>query len=524
MYTAQPFVIPSGMSFSEQINFCKTIIAKLRAETILLRKETLGAKGKIQQLEKDIERWKQKITTLRIGNEKLRQERDRLKKEEERLKKEIEKLTKTNNRYQVSLFDHGNFHHPDKKDKKPKGGQIGHKDTNREKHEDYASYGHKRVFAKTCGKCGCSLKRAKGIRQKILLDIVINPEIVKLIIESERQWCGSCQKEVSARDPQTLPFTEYGMNTFMLSMVLRFKAHASFANIATVMTISHGLVLAKSDVASLLKKGAGFLEKRYEELKEAVRKGEVMYNDETGWLVHGQKAWMWIMATSDKKQADGAIASGITVYVAAESRGKGIFKDMYGNSQSYSMHDGYAGYESITGKEKTVYCWTHVLRFAYEETVAQKQPTTLACQIRDRLVNLYQLIRQNRQWTKEQKEKVLREELARLIAITSPDQTVHNILHRITTQKEGLILALLVTEDGTNNLSERELRNMAIKRSISNGSDTYKGMETTAILGSVLQTLHRNKKLPFLPTLQTYVAEGIQEKYQQYIHIPYVDS
>lgn len=522
MYAAKPFIIPSG-TYLEQIAFCKRIITKLRAETILLRKETFHAKGKIQQLEKEIEKWKQKINTLRIGNEKLRQERDRLKKEEERLKKEIEKLTKTNSRYQVSLFDHGNFTHPEKKDKKSKGGQVGHRDTNREKHENYATYGHKRVFAKTCGKCGCFLKRAKGVRRKILLDIVINPEIVKLIIESERQWCGTCRKEVSARDPQTLPFTEYGINTFMLGMLLRFKAHASFANIATVITISHGLTLAKSDISNLLQAGAGFLGKRYEVLKEAVRCGKVMYNDETGWLVHGKKAWMWIMATADKKQTDGTIETGITVYVAAESRGKGIFAEMYGNSKAVSMHDGNSSYESITGEEKTAYCWTHVLRFAFEETI-KLSSEHLACTIRNRLVDLYQAIRRNHQWTKEQKEKVLREELDSVTAIQSTDQTVNNILYRVTTQKEGLISALLITPDGTNNRSERELRHMAIKRSISNGSDTYKGMETTAVIGSVLQTLHRNKLLPFLPTLQTYIQEGISEKYSQYIHTASYDD
>ncbi len=497
MAAARVFSLPQGISNTQQITFCLQIIEKQREELYPLRKQ---------------------VTHCHTYHNALI---DQMK--DEKLKKEIEKLTKTNNRYQVSLFDHGNFTHPDKKDKKPKGGQIGHGDTNREKGEDYASYGHKRIFAKSCGKCGCSLNRVKGIRKKILLDIVINPELVKVIIESERQWCSNCQKEVSAKDVQTLPFTEYGINTFMLSMLLRFKAHASLANIATVMTISHGLVLSKSDVSNLLKAGAGFLGKRYEQLKEAVRCGAVMYNDETGWLVHGQKAWMWIMATSDKNHADGTIEAGITVYVAAESRGKDIFKEMYGNSNAYSMHDGYTGYESITGEEKTAYCWTHVLRFAFEETV-KLSPEHDACTIRDRLVRLYQTIRHNPALTTEQKENVLREELASLIAIQSTDETVNNILYRVATQKVGLILALLLTPDGTNNLSERELRNMAIKRSISNGSDTYQGMETTAIIGSVMQTLHRDKKLPFLSTLKIYLSEGIQEKYHQYMHIPYCDD
>jgi len=237
-----------------------------------------------------------------------------------------------------------------------------------------------------------------------------------------------------------------------------------------------------------------------------------MYNDETGWLIHGQKAWMWIMTNEE-----------VTVYVAAESRGKGIFEEMYGDSKAKSMHDGYASYESVTGEDNTAYCWAHVIRFVYEETFKLPKDN-LALKIRDRLVDLYQLIRLHTEWTREQKEQALRNELDSIISIKSTDQAVKNIIHRIKTQKEGLILALLETPDGTNNLAERELRNMAIKRTISYGSDTHKGMENTAIIGSVMQTLSRNKEALFIPTLKTYLSGGIKEKYGQYIHTAYYDS
>lgn len=503
--SAQGFHLPQDLPLNQQVPFCLSVIRRLREEILPLRKKATSCQIYHDPLLTQLQEWKKKYKQERTEKEKLR-------KENEHLKKEIEKLTKTNNRYQIALFDHGNFNHPDKQDSKPKGGQKGHADTNREKQEDYQTYGHKRVFAKTCGRCGCALSRVNSIRKKVLLDIVINPEIVKLIIESERQWCTNCEKEVVAKDPQTLPFTEYGMNTFMMVMILRFKSHASFANIAAVIRVGYGLSLSQSDISSLLWTAAKFLGKQYEELKKAVRKGTVMYNDETGWLVHGQKAWMWIMANETA-----------TVYVAAESRGKGIFEQMYGNSKAASMHDGYAGYESVTGEEKTLYCWSHILRFCFEETVHVSKDH-LACQIRDRLVDLYQAIRSHQEWTKKQKEAVLRKEISSILAISSGDQTIKNIQHRLQTQKEGLIPALLVTEDGTNNLSERELRDMAIKRTISHGSDTFKGMETTAIIGSVLQTLTRNKEAPFIPTLQTYLQEGVREKYHQYMHIPYCDS
>ncbi len=312
-----------------------------------------------------------------------------------------------------STKHHGNFKHKDNEnaEKKKKGGQAGHADTNREKGEDYRSFKRKRVFAKTCGNCQNPLSRVGATQQKILLDIVINPEIITMILLSERQWCGRCKKAVVAKDPNSLPFTEYGINTFMMTMILQFSCHSSMGNISKVLQAGYGLSISKSDVANLLKASAKYLGKQYEELKKAIRNGEVMYNDETGWMVHGQKAWMWIM-TNDKQ----------TVYVAAESRGKGIFEEMYGDSHALSMHDGYSSYESVTGEDQTLYCWAHVLRYTYEETVKLLKEH-LACQIRDRLVELYRTIRNNKEWTYDQKEEVLKTEIDSLISLPSEDPT-----------------------------------------------------------------------------------------------------
>lgn len=489
-----------------------------------LRKEVRQLRIHNQQLQAAHKNQKGKNTVLKEEIKKLKKEKRELEKNIDKLKRKIEEWAKTQNRYQVALFDHGNFHHPDEKDKKTNGGQVGHKDTNKDKQRNYQSFQKQRIFTNTCGHCGNPVSRVNAIKEKTLIDIAINTQLIQVILQSERQWCNICHKEVTARSTQALPFTEYGINTFMMIMLMRFKSHQSTQKISNVLSLGFGLTLSTSLILSILRQAKIYLQDKYEKLKQAIRQGEVMYNDETGWLVHGQKAWMWIMTTNDKKQANGDIQSGITVYVPAESRGKGIFEEMYGDSTATSMHDGYAGYESITGNDKSAYCWAHVLRFAYEETVIEKQPAALACQIRDRLVNLYQTIRANLDWTKEQRETALRLELDLLIALSATDQASKNIQHRIAAQKEGLILALLVTPDGTNNLAERELRPMAIHRNLSFGSKTFKGMETTAILGSIVQTISRNKKQEFLPTLKNYLATGIQEKFSQYKHPPSFDT
>jgi len=512
------FHLPPGTP-QQQLAHCIRIIQIQRDELLPIRE-----KLNICQLNKynsDIaaDHWRKKYHQAEEEIERLKEDKEKLEKEKGQLIEEIEKLTKTNNRYQVALFDHGNFKHPDKSGKKKKGGQFGHANTNKDHERNYASFRRQRLYAAACGNCGSQLTRTKGISKKILIDIEINPKLIQVLIESERQWCGKCRAVVRASHPQSLPFTEFGINTFMTIMHLRFKGKQSLRTIACTLNNLFGLEITKSGVGTILFQAKEYLEEKYEELKQAIRDGDLMYNDETGWMVRGKSAWMWLMASPDRKHADGTIETGVTIYVAAESRGKDIFKEMYGNSQAKSMHDGNASYESVTGEKNSAYCWSHVLRYAYEETV--KLPSThQACFIRDRLVDLYQTIRAHIEYTSELKEKILRSELDSIILIQSTDKTVNNILHRVRTQKEGLILALLITEDGTNNLGEREFRELVASRNISYGSDTYTGMEVTAILFSIVKTIMRDRTRPFLPTLRSYLQEGIRKKCSQYKHIP----
>lgn len=508
---SRSFKLPDRLSSSEQLPFALRVITAYRVEILPLRRTVTRCKTQHGALVDQLIEWRNKYKQTEEENRKLRQENERLRKEKNVLKQEIEKLTKTTNRYQVALFDHGNFTHPVTGDKKTKGGQVGHADTNRETHEDYTSYQKERLFVKSCGKCGHGLSRVSATKQKILLDIVINPEIVKLILESERQWCGACKMEVYARDRRTLPFTEYGINTFMMVMILRFKSHASIANIATVIAISHGLTLSKSDVTTMLARAKQYLRSRYEQLQEAVRQGAVMYADETGWLVNGQKAWLWIMANEEA-----------TVYIAAESRGKGIAEELYGTSQARCMHDGLRSYEKALPFERHCYCWAHMLRFAHEETITAKKGSK-ALWLKDELVRIYHLKSTCAEYTKNQLEEVLRREIDQLLTITSKSQSFQNIRTRLQTQKEGLINSLLYTPDGTNNLAERELRPMVIAKKISNGSNTFAGMETMAILGSILQTTAR-QTTEIIPALKGYLFDGVTDKYQQYMHASFFDD
>jgi hypothetical protein len=505
--SAHSFQIPYGIQPEKRTDYCLSVIERYRLELPQVRRAETILKSKIDNLEKEIEDWIKKYKEKEKENEKL-------KKEKNKLQQEIERLTKTSNRYRIALFDHGNFKSPlevKEKDKKRKGGQLGHIDTNREKRESYSSFKHERLFAKTCGKCHHMLSRVESSKQKVLIDIVIDPQVVKIILDSERQWCSHCKTEVNARDGRSIPFTEYGINTFMMIIILRFKCHASMENISTVLEISHGIKLSKSDVSNILLQAKIQLKTKYEKLIKSVRSGSVMFNDETGWLVNGESAWMWIMASDET-----------TVYFAAESRGKGIAKELYGESTGYSMHDGLASYQNSIPKNKQCYCWAHFLRFAFEETILEKKDSE-AIFLRDELVRIYHFKKEHQEYSFEKLKNFLNLRLTNILKIKSTNISILKIQERLKVQKEGLVNGLLFTKDGTNNLSERELRPLVINKKIQNGSNTFEGMETTAILGSVVQTISKHEN-NFIQPLQNYLQTGVKEKYWQYSHTAFIDS
>lgn len=214
-----------------------------------------------------------------------------------------------------------------------------------------------------------------------------------------------------------------------------------------VLKTAYGLPISNSGVNSLFRQAKKYLGTKYRELTESVRAGHIMYTDETGWHVKSKSAWMWIMAN---EQA--------TVYVAAESRGGGIAKEMYGTSQAYSMHDGYAGYTNTIPTDKHLYCWVHMLRYGYEETEG-KSKQSISVKIRGKLTSIYHLSKDPKyQGHPEKLESETQSRIDKLLSQKTTDKTSTNILERLRKQRDGLIRSLLISPNGTNNFAEQELR------------------------------------------------------------------
>ena len=156
-----------------------------------------------------------------------------------------------------------------------------------------------------------------------------------------------------------------------------------------------------------------------------------------------------------------------------------------------------------------MYCWAHILRFAHEQAHNENK-TSQITKLKDELVAIYHL---KDTLQKSKLKIVLEEQLESIIKRKFTQNSAIKVQRRVKEQKEGLINALLFTKDGTNNLAERELRQIVLSRKISYGSDTYQGMETTAILASVVQTAYRDKTADFFAQLAQSIRQGVSQKY-----------
>jgi len=155
-----------------------------------------------------------------------------------------------------------------------------------------------------------------------------------------------------------------------------------------------------------------------------------------------------------------------------------------------------------------MYCWAHLLRFCYEETF-DKPPDSESVSARDKLVEIYRLSKNPLYQTNTQYlESEAANRINQLLETKTDDLTVLNILRRLNKQKGGLIRALIMSPNGTNNFAEQELRPIALARKISYGSNTFGGMETTAVLASVIQTYARTKPNTFFPSLAADIRQG----------------
>jgi transposase len=290
--------------------------------------------------------------------------------------------------------------------------------------------------------------------------------------------------------PGTLGRSEYGIEIYLALTFMVFITRLSMDKVCQQFDFFWGLKLAKSQADALLNRLSRQWEPEFDTLCTLLANSTVVHADETGWSINS----VWAFLSEQVR----IILFG--VHKDGETLATLLPKDLFGG---VLVSDDASVYRGFTHAQK---CWAHLIRKAIRLTLLQ--PDNL--EYRTFLTGLLALYRkacrlkQDRRLkpaTREKKVSVLENDLWTLCGSRFRDDTppatdtehdfvnLVNELLRLMEAEELFTFVVHPEVPGTNNESERTLRDAANDRKTGRTSKTIRGARRRTVLTSVLESL-----------------------------------
>ena len=290
--------------------------------------------------------------------------------------------------------------------------------------------------------------------------------------------------------PGTLGRSEYGIEISVALTFLVFIVRLSMDKVCQQFEFFWGLKLAKSQADALLNRLAREWEPEFDTLCTLLANSAVVHADETGWSINS----VWAFLSEQARiilfgvHKDGATLATL------------LPKDLFGG---VLVSDDAAVYRDFTLAQK---CWAHLLRKAIRLTLLQPDNGEYRTFLTG-LLALYRKacrLKQDRRLkpsTRERKALSLEDDLWALCGSRFEDDTppatdaehdfinLVNELLRLMESEELFTFVTHAAVPGTNNESERTLRDAASDRKTGRTSRTLRGARRRTVLTSVLESL-----------------------------------
>jgi transposase len=299
----------------------------------------------------------------------------------------------------------------------------------------------------------------------------------------EKGYCAHCRKwSVGA----TLPYAQVILGETVKRYVtyLSVIGRLSYTQIQDILAQTYAFSISEGEIAKILAKEGKVLLPAYEQLKVSIRGEPSVHLDETGWNLtcgDGYRRYAWGMTGGATQES---------VYLLGKTRGKGNATDLLGDSTAVVVSDDYGAYRTLANPHQL--CCAHILRKLRDLA----QSSEILDAVHDHCVYTYQTFAgiyadiETARTTPTMTYDVL---LDRLTCFATPHPHDFAKLARIKKQvaeRTSCYVTCLqyphVASD--NNLAERSLRHLVLKRKISFGSFSEKTADTLAVLLSVLMS------------------------------------
>ena len=333
-----------------------------------------------------------------------------------------------------------------------------------------------------CAHCGGGF----GERDRIICfeeDIPLPQKkiVVKHLIE--KGWCEPC-RTWSAGAPLPAAPVILGPTVKRYVAYLGVICRQSYSQIEDILKQGYDFDISQGEIAKIVEKEGERLRPEYERLLAQIRDEPSIHLDETRWDIFtnkGERGFAWTMV--------GGVSQN-TVFALGKSRGRGNAEDLIGGSKAIRVTDDYAAYRNLKGKHQL--CLAHILRKLRDLARSVELMETK----RAHCISAYKTFAavyadiENARTSPDAVSAydALHERLARFAAPSPRDPAK---LARVKTQVRKRVhnyLTCLTHQDvaSDNNVAERSLRHLVLKRKISFGSLCERTAETMAILCSVL--------------------------------------
>ena len=390
-----------------------------------------------------------------------------------------------------------------KKAKRKRGGQRGHKKSQRELIPTEECDEVISLSPSACRRCGAEL--SGNDQQPLRHQVWELPEIKPIVTEYQQQRliCSCCGESTCAFLPAGVPSGQSGPRLIAFTVLLMAyfrqskRRAAEFLQTLLGQPCSTGLTVKHQNLA------AAALEPAYQELVDQLPNQEQLGIDETPTMEKSQKAWLWTF-----------VAATFTVFGVRLSRAATILSDLLTGEFSGTIQCDRAKMYWSLGlnpapnplRHRLQWCWAHLKRdFQALIDSSDNQVKRLGHDLMRPTKGLFEV------WARYRDGTITRRGFVRLMRPIR-DEIDHLLLRGAFSGNPSLVgmcnelyghrdwLWTFVDEEGvvpTNNASERSLRHAVIWRKLSFGTQSANGSRFTERMLTVIETCRQQSRNVF---------------------------
>lgn len=348
-----------------------------------------------------------------------------------------------------------------------------------------------------CPRCNGKLTPLKTKRRRRVIHIVL-PEAEETEHVSEGGYCPDCKERFYAPVPDTLPNSKYSLDIAIFIVMMLVIYNGTQRKIASLLG-KFGVSISPASVNNVYHNVRKYLgERKYLEFEKELKKSMVTNADETSNRHRGKTGWIWLVANAK------------TVFIRIEDkRNSKIAKKL--PLGKYTICDGYRAYDKAA--EIIQRSWAKISqrarnpKYCFDEEWEIEQYKTF-------VADLFKIFH-GAKHTKDrgvEMQKIYDKQLKELLVKSKKEEKNLIRLMNYICKYEGEWFTFLLRKGiaPTNNFAEQQLRDIVIKRKISQHTWSEGGKRSLEVFYSIAKTCKLRDE-DFADVIRTEVDANLTE-------------